>query len=598
MPTLKEFRAQYPMYDDMSDGQLADALHSKHYSDIPREEFNKRIEFNPAVDTAKAKRDEYYSSGIYAGEYNPLGPVMKTLDAGSQGIGRAALMGWDDEAVGALRTAGGLAGDYTAARDQAAADKAAMREQNPIASTAGELAGLTVGAVNAPSFAGRAVNAGSSLLRTAAASALDGAALGAVQGAGDADPGERLASGGYGALGGAAVGGAIPVAAQALTSGARRAITPFASSPERMEAADILLREGIETTAGQRTGSKGLKYAESELGGRRADELVERQGEQFTAAALRRTGTDANRATPEVIDDAFSRIGHQFNDLATRNTLVPDQQLLPEVGNVLRGYEARTSNVSRVPLVQEYAAEIAGQATRGPISGQTYQNLSSELAREARAATKRQDHAVADALYDMRSVLDDNMERSMATAGSPDIGAWQETRNQYRNLLTIQKAAAGAGEDAALGIISPSKLRSATVTTQGAGNYARGRGDFSELSRAGEAIMRPMPNSGTAGRLKAQALGTGVTSAMGLGGAGYASGGDPTSMVAGAAAGFAAPRLAGNVLLSRAFQNYLGNQAAARPVTPEMQRIINALMQSAGVGQSEDVGRGLIGAMR
>ncbi|WP_426238182.1 hypothetical protein [Pararhizobium sp. DWP1-1-3] len=43
MPTIKEVRAQYPQYDDMSDQQLADALHTKFYSDMPRADFNAKI---------------------------------------------------------------------------------------------------------------------------------------------------------------------------------------------------------------------------------------------------------------------------------------------------------------------------------------------------------------------------------------------------------------------------------------------------------------------------------------------------------------------------------------------------------------------------
>ena len=43
MPTLAEVREQYPQYNDMSDAQLATALHSKFYSDMPRSDFNEKI---------------------------------------------------------------------------------------------------------------------------------------------------------------------------------------------------------------------------------------------------------------------------------------------------------------------------------------------------------------------------------------------------------------------------------------------------------------------------------------------------------------------------------------------------------------------------
>src|SRR5580692_10300977 len=43
MITIQEIREKYPQYKDMSDIQLADTLHSKHYSDIPKNEFYQKI---------------------------------------------------------------------------------------------------------------------------------------------------------------------------------------------------------------------------------------------------------------------------------------------------------------------------------------------------------------------------------------------------------------------------------------------------------------------------------------------------------------------------------------------------------------------------
>lgn len=40
---LAEFRQQYPQYSDLSDDQLADAIYKKFYSDMPREQFNKKV---------------------------------------------------------------------------------------------------------------------------------------------------------------------------------------------------------------------------------------------------------------------------------------------------------------------------------------------------------------------------------------------------------------------------------------------------------------------------------------------------------------------------------------------------------------------------
>ncbi len=68
MATLAEIRAQYPQYKDMSDGALADAMHSKHYSDIPREEFNRRIGFaQPTTADAVADGGNQLVRGINRG---------------------------------------------------------------------------------------------------------------------------------------------------------------------------------------------------------------------------------------------------------------------------------------------------------------------------------------------------------------------------------------------------------------------------------------------------------------------------------------------------------------------------------------------------
>jgi hypothetical protein len=201
----------------------------------------------PAADVkdAIADRDQYYSSGIYAGEYNPLGKVARSIDAFASGAQRAPLLGWDDEAAAALNTAGGTMGNYDEARRRFEAEKLGQRESNPVASTAGEIAGSAVLAGNAPSFAGKAIEAGKSLPRVAFASGVDGAALGSIASAGEADPGNRLENAAYGLVGGGLMGAAFPVAVAGVGAAARKVVSPFVTSPERLAAADILRGEGL-----------------------------------------------------------------------------------------------------------------------------------------------------------------------------------------------------------------------------------------------------------------------------------------------------------------------------------------------------------------
>lgn len=65
MPTIAEVRQKYPQYQDMSDADLAGALHRKYYSDMPVEQFNAKIGLppvsdSPATPAAPAAGDQGY----------------------------------------------------------------------------------------------------------------------------------------------------------------------------------------------------------------------------------------------------------------------------------------------------------------------------------------------------------------------------------------------------------------------------------------------------------------------------------------------------------------------------------------------------------
>lgn len=186
--------------------------------------------------TASADRDKFYSSGIYAGSMNPLGPIAKSIDAFASGAQRAPLMGWDDEAAAAASVVGG--GDYTANQQKFDQQKQVMRDQNPVASIAGELTGgLATGgtiASTGATLAGRSLP----VIGRAGGAALEGAAYGAATGAGEAKPGERAQGAAIGALIGAPIGAFGSKAVDILaSSSARKASNAIAPSAEDIKAA-------------------------------------------------------------------------------------------------------------------------------------------------------------------------------------------------------------------------------------------------------------------------------------------------------------------------------------------------------------------------
>lgn len=346
-----------------------------------------------------------------------------------------------------------------------------------------------------------------------------------------------------------------------LIEGGRKLITPNPISPERLAVVQALQNEGVDLTAGQVTGSPQLKAMEGELGGQTAQNFMENQGEQFTNAALQRIGVNAPRATPEVLDAAYQNIGAEFDRLAANATVPVDQAIIGDLQTASANYTNLVEN-NAAPAVQNYIDEIFEHAANSPpgqpmLTGEQYQSLRSRIGADMRRTRSPE---LAEALGDIQAALDDGVERYLAMVSPDDIPAWQEVRNQYRNFLVVERAASGAGENTALGLLSPAQLRQAAVMQSRRG-YVRGMGDFAELARNGVAMMTPLPNSGTATRTAAHNLFSSAPAIAGtlLGGA--AGGGNPLAAIAGGVAGVAVPSQVGKALLSPLGRRYLTNQA-------------------------------------
>lgn len=347
-------------------------------------------------------------------------------------------------------------------------------------------------------------------------------------------------------LGGALAGGALPALG-------RRAVTPFPQlDPEHARLVGVLDREGVRLTAGDRTGSKAVRWAESvandtPFAGQRIGAEKAAQGEDFTAAILRRVGENDRRVTGPVVDGAFRRIGGEFDRLAANNVMRGDAQLTADLRQAVRDYVELVPQTNRAPAVANIVRDLGIILQRnGQLTGAQYQAFRSRFDKAARAA--RQDPQLSDAMFGIRNAIDDAMERGMSQA---DAAAWRQARNQYRNMLVVEKLATGANADAAQGIIKPQALLAA-VASQNRRDLARGRGDFADLAKAGRAVLQELPNSGTPARLAAMQM-------MNLFGVGI--GGLP-----GAIATQTGQSLGARALMSAPVQRYLSNQTMAQAI--------------------------------
>ncbi len=481
------------------------------------------------------------------------------LDPFVQGV----TFGWGDELRGAVQ--GGIAaaqgGDFGSAYDQVVDEgrNSLERERrvNPVGSFAAEVAGaLPTAAMAGGQLAGR----GATALARAGSGLLVGGSQGAAYGAGAADG--DLAERASGGLTGAVIAGGIGAAAPFIGQAARRVVSPVPANASSAAAAKTLAREGVELTAGQRTGNRALQYMESELGGGAAADFMERQGEQFTQAVLKRAGISAKRATPDVIDTAFDTLGDQFDRMASVTRTRFDQPLRKQLLDIADDY-LNTSGMP-APGVQNLIERIAllAKANNGVLTGRAYQNLRSKAGQLMRAA----DGPTRMAFQGIREALDDALERS--TTGRT-LEVWQSLRQRYQNLLVIEKAVTGAGANTASGLISPAQLRNAAIG-QNRRSFARGGADYAELANAAVQAMTPLPQSGTAPRLAARGFGA-VPAALG---AAAGSPGGVLGAMAGAAAGAAIPAALGRAALSKTGRTFLSNQKATGTGSSAIEELI------------------------
>lgn len=362
---------------------------------------------------------------------------------------------------------------------------------------------------------------------------------------------------------------AAPVAIAGADKLVRKVVSPYGGAdPERLRMAQQLENEGISLTAGQKVGNEQLRRREGFTP--QADSLMRQQSEDFTSRVLATAGTDAQRATPDVLQATARRIGKDFEDATAGLTIQPSQSDIEAISGAADVYRALAPTGNRAPLIEN----VAEAMTVGDVPAGAAASWRSQLSK----LTTSPDAATREAAIQAIDALDNSISGALSAAGrADDVAKLSQAREQWRNFIAIQKAASGAGEQTAAGILSPSAVRNA-VASQGRSAYAQGRrGDLGALSRAAEGVMKRLPTSGTAENIRALTRQSGLSGTIGAG-AGAAIGGGPMGAVVGAALGSSLPAARNALLMSQPVQNYLANQfanpSALRAFDP---RIISAI---------------------
>lgn len=201
MATLAEIRQKHPEYNDMSDGQLADGLYKKFYSDMPRDQFDTKVGLTAPATPA------------------PQAPAAPERGSIADPLIQGATFGFGDEIAGGVGgvlstlEGKGFKSGYERTRDLKRRDLASYQERHPVISTGAEIAGSLPTAMIPLGAAAKGASLAGKVFRGAAAGATSGALYGAGQGEGAQD---RLRGAAQGAVIGGTTGGAIPFAGKAV----------------------------------------------------------------------------------------------------------------------------------------------------------------------------------------------------------------------------------------------------------------------------------------------------------------------------------------------------------------------------------------------
>jgi hypothetical protein len=370
------------------------------------------------------------------------------------------------------------------------------------------------------------------------------------------------------------VGGMTPSAA--LAAG-RKVATPLniSNPPETQRLINVAEKEGIDLTPGVKSGSRPLQVAESVLAqlpfsAGPQKKVYANTREQFNQAVLKKAGIDDKYVSPPVLDKAFKSIGKEFDDLVDQT---PPLRVTPEFDAKIKTvfYDnifkiARRLDANQKSIFSGYVEDFdnlfkqAKAGGSGVIDPQSYKDLATDLRTTIREA---KDPALKRSLGVMQNALDDLLEQNSSKQLRDQ---WSDTRNRYRNLLIVDKAAgAGTGETRISGDIPFAGFRQAVDAADQEG-FARGRGQYNDLARVGDLLADKIPNSGTSERtfmqkLIADPVGTLAAPAVGYGAAGLTA----TVSAPAAAAGLASPYLVQKFINSPAGAKYILNQKYAGP---------------------------------
>lgn len=551
MATIAEIREKYPQYLDMPDAALADALHSKFYSDLPKTDFYTKVGLNIAASTG-------YGSAVP--QVTPQGQVIRQPDAipGQRPSMQDILVGTGETARALIQ---GIPAGIVA----------------PIAgvvrSVTGGQYGTQEGVRQGQEFAGKVQQSMSYQPKTPTGQAMTGAVgeflepLGAIpfsQGATAVAlaPAALRQAGNIARTEAGVLKEAIGEIPAVKAAGEARVAESYARAPQ-IDAAKLAQKHGIaldpavsNPTARNRVRSALVGEGELDL------KLSAANEPKWTAVAKKELGLgpETQLTSPKVFDDIRARddIAGPYKVVAEIPSIrVPanafqkldDLQVTPLFGDT---GQAATTNAYLANLKTQLAEGGNGAKLLKSIQQMRQEAQNVYRADKAGTPIDPSARAAADAKMNAARVLEELIDDNITNIGARD--AFIKARTKMAQTYDWERST-----DFGTGKIDPQVL--AKFATEGkplsgtAAELAQIAANYPEVSRIGASAKTALP------RLTRAGIG-GMTGFL----AGSAMGGPVAGIVAGAALSDIARRVAAKNMLSPAYQ---AKRAVPRDYRPE-----------------------------
>lgn len=253
---------------------------------------------------------------------------------------------------------------------------------------------------------------------------------------------------------GAAVGGALPVAATVIgkaATSAGRAIRGGEVAPEVKTLAGRAQDLGIDVPADRIVNSKPMNALAASLdyvpfSGRAATEA--KMQSQLNRALTRTFGQDSDNVTAS-LRNASGDLGAKFDNVLQSNTVKMDNQFLADLGDAEAKAVAELAP-DQASIIKKQIDTLLEKGQSGAIDGQAAYNIKKTLDRIGKRNTPEAYYAL-----DLKNQLMDALNRSL---GPQEAAKFAATRQQYGNMLALEKLAKnGAEGDISIGRLANMK---------------------------------------------------------------------------------------------------------------------------------------------